>query len=111
MEGLAGPVRELPDRRFHELFEDRVAAHPDAPAAVHRGRTWSYRELNARANRLAGALLAGSVCAACLAWLQRREPMQALGARVWWLVLPATLALLGGVSAWALPEAIQQYRY
>ena len=57
------------------------------------------------------ALLAGSVCAACLAWLQRREPMQALGARVWWLVLPATLALLGGVSAWALPEAIQQYRY
>jgi undecaprenyl-diphosphatase len=60
---------------------------------------------------LAGALLAGSVCAACLAWLQRREPMQALGARVWWLVLPATLALLGGVSAWALPEAIQQYRY
>jgi undecaprenyl-diphosphatase len=60
---------------------------------------------------LAGALLAGSVCAACLAWLQRREPMPALGARVWWLVLPATLALLGGVSAWALPEAIQQYRY
>ncbi|MBD9427433.1 bifunctional DedA family/phosphatase PAP2 family protein [Pseudomonas sp. PDM15] len=60
---------------------------------------------------LAGALLAGSVCAASLAWLQRREPMRPLGARVWWLVLPATLALLGGVSAWALPEAIQQYRY
>jgi undecaprenyl-diphosphatase len=37
--------------------------------------------------------------------------MRQLGARVWWLVLPATLALLGGVSAWALPEAIQQYRY
>ncbi|WP_394561508.1 bifunctional DedA family/phosphatase PAP2 family protein [Aquipseudomonas alcaligenes] len=60
---------------------------------------------------LAGALLAGSVCAACLAWLQRREPMRPLGARVWWLVLPATLALLGGVSAWSLPEAIQLYRY
>ena len=54
---------------------------------------------------------AQALYAACLAWLQRREPMQALGARVWWLVLPATLALLGGVSAWALPEAIQQYRY
>lgn len=60
---------------------------------------------------LAGSLLAGSVCAACLAWLQRREPMRPLGARVWWLVLPATVALLGGASAWALPTAIQLYRY
>lgn len=60
---------------------------------------------------LAGALLAGSVCAACLAWLQRRAPMAPLGARVWWLILPASLALLGAVSAWALPQAIQLYRY
>ena len=60
---------------------------------------------------LAGALLAGTVCAASLAWLQRRQPMQALGARVWWLILPATLALLGGIASWALPEALQQYRY
>jgi amino acid adenylation domain-containing protein len=58
LDGLAGPRRELPDRRFHELFEERVAAHPDAPAAVHAGREWSYRELNARANRLGRALLA-----------------------------------------------------
>lgn len=60
---------------------------------------------------LAGALLAGSVCAACLAWLQRRQPMQPLGARTWWLILPATLALLGTASLWALPEAIQKYQY
>jgi len=60
---------------------------------------------------LAGALLAGTVCAACLAWLQRRQPMQPLGARAWWLIAPATLALLGTASLWALPEAIQQYRY
>ena len=60
---------------------------------------------------LAGALLAGSVCAACLAWLQRREPMRPLGARVWWLILPATLALLGAVSAWSLPAAMELYRY
>ena len=58
LEGLAGPRRELPDRRFHELFEERVTAHPDAVAAVHRGRAWSYRELNARANRLGRALRA-----------------------------------------------------
>ena len=58
LDGLAGPRRELPDRRFHELFEQRVRMHPDAVAAVHRDRQWTYRELNAHANRLARALLA-----------------------------------------------------
>ncbi|MDQ1007334.1 amino acid adenylation domain-containing protein [Streptomyces sp. V4I23] len=55
---LAGPSRELPDRRFHELFEERVRRHPDAVAAVHRDRRWTYQELNVRANRLARGLLA-----------------------------------------------------
>ncbi len=58
LDGLAGPRRELPDRRFHELFEQRVRMHPDAVAAVHRDRQWTYRELDARANRLGRALLA-----------------------------------------------------
>ena len=58
LEGLAGPRRELPDCRCHELFEQQVKAHPDAVAAVHGDRQWSYRELNARANRLGRALLA-----------------------------------------------------
>ncbi|MGW6909460.1 non-ribosomal peptide synthetase [Streptomyces sp. NPDC054940] len=58
LEGLAGPRRELPDRRFHELFEERVRAHPDAVAAVRGDQRWTYRELNARANRLGRALLA-----------------------------------------------------
>ena len=58
LEGLAGPRRELPDLRVHELFEQQVAAHPDAVAAVQGARQWTYRELNARANRLARALLA-----------------------------------------------------
>jgi non-ribosomal peptide synthetase component F len=57
LDGLAGPRRELPDRRFHELFEQRVAAHPDGVAAVHGETQWTYRELNARANRLGRALL------------------------------------------------------
>ncbi|WP_392755829.1 amino acid adenylation domain-containing protein [Streptomyces sp. LN590] len=58
LEELAGPRRELPDHRFHELFEQRVAAHPDAVAAVHGEQQLTYRELNARANRVGRALLA-----------------------------------------------------
>ncbi|MFE7037444.1 amino acid adenylation domain-containing protein, partial [Streptomyces sp. NPDC057621] len=58
LDGLAGPHRALPDRRVHELFEERVAAHPDAVAAVQGDEEWTYRELNARANRIGRALLA-----------------------------------------------------
>ena len=58
LDGLAGPRRERPDRRMHELFEQRVRMHPDAIAATCGGRQWTYAELNARANRLARALLA-----------------------------------------------------
>jgi amino acid adenylation domain-containing protein len=58
LEGLAGPRVDLPDRRVHELFEQRVEAHPDAIAAEFGDQQWTYRELNARANRLGRALLA-----------------------------------------------------
>ncbi len=62
LDSLAGPRRKLPNRRVHELFEDRVRAHPDAVAAVHRDRQWTYRQLNGRANQLAQALLARGLC-------------------------------------------------
>lgn len=58
LDGLAGPDRELPDRRVHELFEERVRQHPDAVAAVRGGTEWTYRKLNSRANQLGRALLA-----------------------------------------------------
>ncbi|MFJ8044020.1 amino acid adenylation domain-containing protein [Kitasatospora sp. NPDC096147] len=58
LDGLAGERRELPDRRFHQLFEERVRLHPDRVAVVHLDRTLTYGELNARANRVARALLA-----------------------------------------------------
>ncbi|MFD4588768.1 AMP-binding protein, partial [Streptomyces sp. NPDC058434] len=61
VEGLAGRRRELPGLRVHELFEERVRAHPDAVAVVHAGREWTYGELNGRANRLARALRARGV--------------------------------------------------
>jgi amino acid adenylation domain-containing protein len=58
LHGLAGQPRELPDRRAHELFEERARAQPDAIAAVRGSTQWTYRELNAHANQLARALLA-----------------------------------------------------
>ena len=63
LEELAGPGRVVPDRRMHELFEDRVRANPDRVAVVYRTQGWSYRELNARANRLGRALLARGLAA------------------------------------------------
>src|SRR5437667_12057572 len=55
---LAGPSRKLPDRRAHEIFEDQARARPDTIAALHGSRHLTYGELNARANRVARALLA-----------------------------------------------------
>ncbi|QIJ60787.1 amino acid adenylation domain-containing protein [Streptomyces sp. JB150] len=57
LDGLAGPRRPLPDVRPHQLFEQRARTHPEAVAAVHGEHAWTYGELNARANRLAWALL------------------------------------------------------
>jgi amino acid adenylation domain-containing protein len=62
LDGLAGPRRTLPDRRVHELFEEQARAHPDAVAAVHGDRQWTYGQLNARANKLARALLVRGLC-------------------------------------------------
>ncbi len=37
-------------------FRANVAAHPDHPAVSHGGRTWTYRQLDARANQAARVL-------------------------------------------------------
>jgi len=58
IEGLAGRKRELPDRRFHEMFEQQVLSGPTRVAAVQGEAQLTYGELNARANRIARALLA-----------------------------------------------------
>ncbi|GAB3211884.1 hypothetical protein GCM10027294_35930 [Marinactinospora endophytica] len=42
---------------FPELFQRQVTAAPEATALVHGEDTWSYRALNARANRFARALI------------------------------------------------------
>lgn len=60
---------------------------------------------------LAGSLLACCLCAASLAVVQRRQPLEALAPRVWWLILPACVALLSFFALYALPEAISRYQY
>ncbi|HMD49402.1 MAG TPA: AMP-binding protein, partial [Bryobacteraceae bacterium] len=44
------------DRRLHELFEEQVRRTPDALAACFGDLQWTYRELDQRANQLAGYL-------------------------------------------------------
>ncbi|HEX7313565.1 MAG TPA: amino acid adenylation domain-containing protein, partial [Pyrinomonadaceae bacterium] len=46
----------LPELCFHELFESRVERAPDDLAVIYEGERLTYRELNARANQLAGYL-------------------------------------------------------
>jgi amino acid adenylation domain-containing protein len=61
IEGYAARWRERPDRRVHEMFEDAVRRQPETVAAVHGEHSWTYGELNRRANQLARALLARGV--------------------------------------------------
>lgn len=56
--GLGGPPRRLPKGGVHELFEGQVRAHPNSIAVMHGERQLTYRQLNARANRLARMLRA-----------------------------------------------------
>lgn len=60
---------------------------------------------------LAGALLACCVCALSLTLVQYRQPLSALSQRVWWLVLPACVALLAFFALHALPKALLRYQY
>ncbi len=48
---------------LHEWFESQVLATPDAKAVTYEGQTWSYCELNRRANAIARRLIAQGVCA------------------------------------------------
>ncbi|EHR62038.1 non-ribosomal peptide synthetase [Saccharomonospora cyanea] len=89
IDGLGGPHRRLPDRRVHELFEERVRAHPEAVAAVHGEKSWTYRELNDRANAVGRALLAEG--------LHREEPVAVVTERdLDWLAAVLGIFKAGG---------------
>jgi amino acid adenylation domain-containing protein len=50
------PSLDAADRCLHELFEEQVARSPDSAAVSCDEGTWTYRELNQLANRLARRL-------------------------------------------------------
>ncbi|MGW0797260.1 non-ribosomal peptide synthetase [Streptomyces sp. NPDC002692] len=90
LQALDGPRRPLPEGRAHELFEQRVRMHPETVAAVHGEQAWTYGELNARANRLARALLARG--------LGREEPVGVVTERnLDWLAAVLAVFKAGGV--------------
>ncbi|HEX2677348.1 MAG TPA: condensation domain-containing protein, partial [Polyangiales bacterium] len=67
----SGRRAALPSVRLHERFEEQARRTPDAVAVSHADRTLTYRELNARANRLAHWLV-----------MQGAERDAAIGVRV-----------------------------
>lgn len=60
---------------------------------------------------LAGALLAASSCALSLAISQRSNPMQPLPAKIWWLLAPTCLLVLGAMATWQFSAALLHYSY
>ncbi|WP_139000320.1 AMP-binding protein, partial [Rhodococcus zopfii] len=58
------------------LFEDRVAATPDAVAVHADGLELTYRDFDARVNRLARALIAAGVCAESTVALGMRRSVE-----------------------------------
>ncbi|OMG63094.1 phosphoesterase [Stutzerimonas balearica] len=100
---LAG--REQPPRmRLTWLLLACLPATAIALSRMYLGVHWAT-------DVLAGALLAATLCATSLTLVQWHRPLPALSARVWWLLLPACLGLLGAFAAWRLPDALQLYHY
>ncbi|WP_085585967.1 MULTISPECIES: bifunctional DedA family/phosphatase PAP2 family protein [unclassified Pseudomonas] len=60
---------------------------------------------------LAGAMLAACVCAAGLWLIQRQTPLGPMPQKVWWLVLPALVALFGLFVMRHLPHVMLRYAY
>lgn len=60
---------------------------------------------------LAGMLLAFFTCATSLAFVQNKQSLPALPLRVWWMILPAIVLILGGFAAHSLTHGLVRYEY
>jgi membrane protein DedA with SNARE-associated domain len=98
--GLGQPAR----MRLTWLLLGGLPAAAIAGSRVYLGVHWP-------SDIIAGAVLAACVCALSLTLVQWRTPLPALSAKVWWLLLPAVLALLGVIAAWHQSAALLLYRY
>ncbi len=57
IDGWNQTSREIPDATLADLFESQVEKTPEAAAVIFGDESLSYRELNARANRIAHVLI------------------------------------------------------
>ncbi|CAN2253789.1 surfactin non-ribosomal peptide synthetase SrfAA [Bacillus vallismortis] len=58
LEAWKGKTLPVPtDKTVHQLFEETAQRHKDRPAVTYNGQSWTYGELNAKANRLARILI------------------------------------------------------
>ena len=100
---LAG--RGLPVRlRLTWLLLGAIPAASIAMSRVYLGVHWPT-------DVLAGMLLAFFACAASLALVEKNQRLPALPLRVWWLLLPAIVALLGGFAFNSLAHGLIRYEY
>ncbi|MEV6350631.1 amino acid adenylation domain-containing protein, partial [Actinoplanes sp. NPDC051851] len=68
-------ARTVPEGTLAQLFEAQVTRTPEAAALIGRDRTWTYRELDRTANRLAHELIArGAGPGDLVAVLMERSP-------------------------------------
>ncbi|MCY9397798.1 non-ribosomal peptide synthetase, partial [Bacillus inaquosorum] len=58
LEAWKGKTLPVPtDKTVHQLFEETAQRHKDRQAVTFNGQSWTYDELNAKANRLARILI------------------------------------------------------
>ncbi len=78
-------------RRVHEVFEEQVARTPEGVAVSFEGTDLTYAELNARANRIAHALIAKGVGPETLVGLSLERGIE---------LIPALLGILKSGAAY-----------